>query len=228
MPSEHFKFGGGAAATALNPAVLLLILIVGLVVLLRPHRSVIIPFFAISILVPMDQVLLVGGLHFPMLRLLALFGIVRLIWEKSRSKRIFTGGMTKIDYALIAFVLSTAVAGVLLFREWGEIVYQFGEIYTAFGLYFLFRFLIRDKEDVQRMIRTFALIAPLIAAVMIWEVKTGTNPYAMLGGARSNFYAKLMARDDRFRAVGCFGGPITAGTFGAVVAPLFVLLWRGN
>jgi len=226
MPSEHFKFGGGAATTALNPIVFFLILIVGGIVLFRPYRSVIIPFFAISILVPMDQVLLVGSLHFPMLRLLALFGIVRLIREKSSSKKIFSGGMTKIDYVLISFVLSSAVAGIALFREWGEVVFQLGEIYTAFGLYFLFRFLIRDKDDFLRMVRTFAYIAPFIASIMIWEVQTGTNPYAMLGGARASFYANLLARDNRFRAVGCFGGPITAGTFGAMVAPLFVLLWR--
>jgi hypothetical protein len=48
----------------------------------------------------------------------------------------------------------------------------------------------------------------------------------MLGGANSSFYAKLMERDNRFRAVGCFGGPITAGTFGAIVLPLFYILWR--
>ncbi|HEX3107153.1 MAG TPA: hypothetical protein VHQ22_22155 [Terriglobales bacterium] len=226
MPTEHFKFGGGAATTALNPIVFFLILIVGGIVLFRPYRSVIIPFFAVSILVPMDQVLLVGSLHFPMLRLLALFGIVRLIREKSSSKKIFSGGMTKIDYVLISFVLSSAVAGIALFREWGEVVFQLGEIYTAFGLYFLFRFLIRDKDDFLRMVRTFAYIAPFIASIMIWEVQTGTNPYAMLGGARASFYANLLARDNRFRAVGCFGGPITAGTFGAMVAPLFVLLWR--
>jgi hypothetical protein len=227
MPPKHLKFGGGTAGTILNPAVLLVILIVGMIILFRPRRKVIAPFIVASILIPMDQVLVIGGLHFPMLRLLALFGIVRLIREKvSKKAHIFSGGITKIDIAVISFAISTAIAGVLLFRESGAVIFQFGEVYSVFGLYFLFRFLIRDREDVGRMIWALALIAPIIAGIMFWEVRTGTNPYAMLGGARSSFYANLMERDNRFRAVGCFGGPITAGTFGAIVAPLFVLLWR--
>jgi len=215
------------SGTVLNPIVLLAILIVGAIILFRPHSKVIIPFFAASILIPIDQVLVIGGLHFPMLRVLALFGIIRLIKAKiSSGARIFSGGVTKIDVAVISFAVSTAVAGILLFRESGAAIFQFGEIYTAFGLYFLLRFLIRDKEDVLRMIRTFAMLAPFIACIMVWEVKTGTNPYAMLGGFRASHYANLEERDNRFRAMGCFGHSILAGTFGAIVLPLFVLLWR--
>ena len=57
---------------------------------------------------------------------------------------------------------------------------------------------------------------------MFWEIQTGHNPYALLGGAKAKLYANILERDNRFRAMGCFGGPITAGTFGAIVAPLFV------
>jgi hypothetical protein len=60
---------------------------------------------------------------------------------------------------------------------------------------------------------------------MAWEFVTGHNPYALLGGARAASYATLLQRDDRFRALGCFGHPILAGTFGAILIPLFVLLW---
>jgi hypothetical protein len=226
MPPEHLKFGGGIASTVLNPFVFVLVLIVGVVILFRPYKAVIVPFFATSILIPIDQVLVIGGLHFSMLRLLALFGIVRLIRAKSSGDRIFSGRINNIDRAVIAFAISAAVAGVLLFREWGAVIFQFGEIYSAFGLYFLLRFLIRDKDDIFRMIRTFALIAAFIACIMAWEVKTGTNPYSMLGGFRSSHYANLEERDNRFRAMGCFGHPLLAGTFGAIILPLFVLLWR--
>src|SRR6202044_2560632 len=49
--------------------------------------------------------------------------------------------------------------------------------------------------------------------------------YAMLGGARAFVYSSLAARDDRFCAQGPFGHSILAGTFGAIVMPLFVALW---
>src|SRR5208282_1080478 len=59
-----------------------------------------------------------------------------------------------------------------------------------------------------------------------WEMATGHNPYAVLEGAQASFYDTLMQRADRFRATGCFAHPILAGTFGAILIPLFVLLWR--
>jgi len=63
---------------------------------------------------------------------------------------------------------------------------------------------------------------------MSYEQATGTNPYyAYLGGAHASWYSSLLERGDRFRAVGCFGHPILAGTFGAISLPLFAGLgWR--
>ena len=227
MEPQHLRFGGGEAHTVLSPFVLILVLLVGVVILIRLRGRIIAPFVAASILVPMDQVLVIGGLHFPILRVLVLFGIARLVKDKISSKcRIFSGGINGIDVAVILFTLFTALAGVLLFQEMGALIFQLGAIYTTFGLYFFLRFLIRDKEDVLTMIRALVYVATFIAVIMTWEFITGHNPYAWLGGARSSFYENLMARDDRFRASGCFGHPILAGTFGAILLPLFVLLWR--
>ncbi|PYY16524.1 MAG: hypothetical protein DMG61_04175 [Acidobacteria bacterium] len=224
---KNLKFGGGVADTVLNPAVLAVVVAVGLIILFQPRKKLIGPLVATSILIPMDQVLVLGGLHFPMLRLLALFGIVRLIREKVSSKaKIFTGGINKIDISVIGLVLFTAVAGILLFREGGEVVFQLGEIYSAFGVYFLLRFLIREKEDVIRAIRTFAFVSIFVSTIMTWEIKTRHNPYALLGGSRANYYATVEERDDKPRATGCFGHPILAGSFAAMMIPLFVLLWR--
>jgi hypothetical protein len=229
LQPKNFKFGGGVADTILNPAVLIVILIIGVLILVWPRKKIIGPFIAAALLIPMDQVLVLGGLHFPMLRLLALFGIARLVRERFVAKhRIFAGGINKIDLSLILFTLFTAIAGVLLFRESGELIYQIGNIYTVFGLYFLLRFLLRDESDVLRLVRTFVLCAIPIALVMTWEAVTGHNPYAVLGGARASVYAISEARSGRFRAQGSFGNSILAGTFGAILLPLSVLLWRSG
>ena len=161
-----------------------------------------------------------------MLRLLALFGMVRMVRDKVSSKRpVFSHGMNRIDWAVILLTVLTAVNGVLLFQEFAAAFNQLGNLYTVFGVYFLLRFLIRDEEDVLRAIQTLACIAAIVAAVMTYEVATGHNPYAMLGGAQVANYASLEMRDDRFRAQGPFGHSILAGTFGAVLMPLFVGLW---
>lgn len=228
MEPKHLRFGGGTADSILNPAVLGLALIVGILILVWPRKRILPLFLVASILIPMDQVLVLAGVHFPMLRLFTLFGIARLIREKIAGRRIFAGGLNRLDWAVILLTLFIAVDAVALFREVGALIYQLGNIYTVFGIYFLLRFLVRDEQDILRMIRTLAYIALVVAIVMAYERVTGHNPYALLGGANASFYANVLVRDDRFRATGCFGQPILAGTFGAILVPLFVFLWRSN
>jgi hypothetical protein len=174
----------------------------------------------------MDQVLLIGPAHFPMLRVLILFGIIRMAKEKLTSKlRVFSGGINAIDIAVILLTVVTALNGVLLFQESGAVIYQLGTGYTVLGVYFLLRSLIRDERDIVTAIQTLAWISLPIAMVMAYERGTGHNPYALLGGAQAQAFANLMQRDGKLRATGCFSHPILAGTFGAVLVPLFVTLW---
>jgi hypothetical protein len=227
LEPKNLRFGGGVADTVLNPAVLIFVLIAGVLICVLPRRKAMVPFLVASILIPLDQVILIGPMHFPMLRLLILFGAARIFRDRNTSRyKIFSGGLNKIDLAVILLTVFTAVNGILLFQESGAVIFQLGNLYTVFGIYFLLRFLIRDDDDILLMIRTLACIAAFVAVIMALEVQTGHNPYAILGGARAESYASLMQRDDRFRALGCFGHPILAGTFGAILVPLFVILWR--
>jgi len=223
---QNLRFGGGVSDTILNPAVLVVILIAGALICFWPRRRAIVPFLLASILIPEDQVLLIGSLHFPMLRLLVLFGFIRIMKDKVFSKaRIFSGGVNKIDIAVILLTVFIALNSILLFQESGAVVNQLGNLYTVFGVYFLLRFLIRDEEDIVRVIQTFAWVAAIVAVIMTYEASTGHNPYAMLGGARAAEFASLAARGDRFRAEGPFAHSILAGTFGAVLVPFFIALW---
>jgi hypothetical protein len=222
----NLRFGGGVAENMFNPLVLALVLFAGILVLVCPRSKAIVAFLVTSMLVPKDQILLIGGLHFPMLRVLVLFGIARILREKASSKRrLFCGGINRIDIALILLTIFIALDGVLLFQESGALINQLGNLYTVFGTYFLLRFLIRDEADVVRAIETFAWIAAICAVIMVYELSTGHNPYALLGGAQAANYASLAARSHQFRAQGPFEHSILAGTFGAVLLPLFVALW---
>lgn len=223
---QNLKFGGGVAGSVFSPAILALVLMAGVLLLIWPRQKAAIIFLAASLLIPMDQVVLIGPAHFPMLRILILFGIVRMAKARSASgSRILSGGINRIDISIILLTIFTALNGILLFRVSAEVVNQLGNIYTAFGAYFLLRFLIRDEADVLRTIQTFAWVAAAVALIMVYELSTGHNPYAMLGGARAAVFASLTARGERFRAQGPFSHSILAGTFGAVLLPLFVALW---
>lgn len=227
MIPQNLRFGGGVGETFLSPLVLLAVVIAGIVICVSSRRNVVVAFLAASILIPPDQVLLVGTVHFPMLRILALFGLARILRGKFLGKeQIFSGGINSIDKAVIALTLFTLINGVLLWRIWGQFIFQLGSLCDAFGLYFLLRFLIRDLDDVTRTIKVLACVAGVVALLMGYEQATGKNLlYATLGGARASVLGSAIVRDEHLRAAGPFGHPILAGTFGGILLPLFVGLW---
>jgi hypothetical protein len=221
---EHLRYGGGVSGTIFSPVVAIVLLLAAVLICILPRNKAIIPFLIPSILIPGDQILVLGGLHFYPLRILILFGLMRIFIIKGRGDwSVFSGGLNKVDKAMILFTLTCAVAGVLLFRDVQAAIFQVGEIYSAFGAYFLLRCLIRNQDDVLLTIRTLGFIVVFLAGVMVCEQLTnGWNPYSLLGGARG---AWSMERDGAIRAMGSFGQPLLAGTFGAVAVPLFVGLW---
>ena len=112
MERELLKFGGGPSETVVNPVVLALVLIAGVLMLVLPRNRAIIPFLTAAILIPTDQVIVIGSLHFMMLRVLLLFGLV-LIFRNSTSLKggVFSGGINKIDWAVILCTLFTGSPG---------------------------------------------------------------------------------------------------------------------
>lgn len=227
MVPEHLRYGGGVSASVFNPTIAVVLVIVGVLMWVLPQKKVIVPFLLASILIPYDQILVVAGFHFPPLRILLFFGMVRIFFLKGRGNwTIFSGGQNGIDKALILLTIVTGVAGVLLFQTGQATAYEFGEAYSALGTYFLLRCLVRDQDDVIRIIRILCLIVVVLGGVMVFEQLTrGWNPYALLGGARARAFATDMGRDGRVRAMGSFSQPILAGTFAAVVLPMAWGLW---
>ena len=212
MGGANLSFGGGVASTVLHPAVLFAVVIAAVLMWALPRTKILIPFLAAGILIPMDQVVVIGPAHFSMLRLLVLAGLLRIFTLKATSRlQIFSGGISKLDLAVVFLTITSGITGVLLWQDSGMVIYQLGEMYTIIGLYAILRFLIREQADVERAVRVLACIAIGIAVLMLYEQMTGWNPYALLGGARSWAYDKVMERDGRFRAMG-YLSPIPAGT----------------
>lgn len=227
---KQMAFGGGVTGSVFSPVALAAIVLAGILMLVLPREKAIIPFFAGAILIPIDQILLIGPLHFPMLRVLLIFGFARIFWAKvSGTDPVFSGGMNAIDKAMLVLSAFTAVDGVLLWREAGALVFQLGNMYTTLGVYFVLRFLIRDEQDVRRTLRVWAIVTVAIAAIMVGEQLTGKNfLYMAIGGVHANLAEEVNMRDGSIRATGSFAHPILAGTFGGFSLPLFVGLWWRN
>ncbi|MGH9717540.1 MAG: hypothetical protein ACRD4R_12555 [Candidatus Acidiferrales bacterium] len=225
MQPKDLNFGGGAADSAVYLPILVLVLVAGVLICVLPRRKAIAPFLAAGILVPFNQVLVLGGAHFQMIRLLAVFGFVRILWAKFSGKdKIFSGGMNGIDWAVIVLTIFTLIDGALLWQSQAEMVFQVGSLITVLGVYFLARHLLQDWDDVRQALKVLACVIVPIALLMVYEHITGDNPYyGLIGGAR-NFSAAI-GRADIFRARGVFAHPILAGAFGGFMMPLFVGWW---
>ena len=177
MIPENLRFGGGVSDTILNPVVALIIVLAGVLMIILPQRKAIVPFLLASLLIPSDQVLVLAGLHFPLMRMLIVFGILRIFIIRGPGEwSVFSGGLNRIDKSLILFSVVSAVAGVLLFRNGQAILFELGKLYSAFGVYFLLRCVIRNHEDVVRVIRALAFIVVALGVVMIFERISGHNP----------------------------------------------------
>jgi len=214
---------GGAGATNVHPAVMIAYVLVAVLMLGLPRKYAVSVFVAATLLIPMDQVFVIGALHFQTPRILIALGWIRLLMTKSSVKGGFLPyGLTMIDKVVALCVFFNALDFVLLWREMDAVTNQLGSVYSILGTYFLLRFFIRNEEDVLRTIRTLAYVAVPLALMMTSEFVTEHSSLAFLGGGMRSH---LIRREHGIRAMASFQHPITAGVFGAITFPLFVGLW---
>jgi hypothetical protein len=123
----------------------------------------------------------------------------------------------------VAFAIVTTVAPIIRLGAWQE---QVGSAYNILLSYFVFRCLITSWEEIQDLLPKLAILIIPLALCMIYEARTGTNIFNAMGGQGEEW-----TRDARFRCMGSFRSPHSAGIFGATLMPLFVCLiarrtWR--
>ena len=223
MPSLT-RFGGGPEPYV-HPLVLCAVLAAAALILLLPRRHVVVPLLAASILIPFDQVVLIGPLHWTMLRVLVLLGWVRVLAGALARQRLLSNGLNAVDKTLILWAGISAFNIVLLWHSSAAFINQLGALYNAIGIYFLLRCLIRDEEDAQRAIRTVTALGVAVAGMMLLEQTGGDKFYAVLRSGAQETGRTLWGRMGALRAVAGFGNPVSAGVFGATLMPLSLALW---
>jgi len=217
----NFRFGGGSAETMLNPAVAVVMILAIVAMFLLRRKYVIVPLLLTAFLTPYGEVVVVGGVHFPVYRILVLFALVRVLFLRCTSKGgAAAGGFNSIDWAFALSYTFGAVNFVLLYMEMPALINKLGGFVDTMGGYFILRLLIQDAEDVRRVLKVFAAVATIMAVTMVGEKATRQNVFQYIGGF------PLEIREGTIRSHGAFESSILAGTFGAAVFPLFVGLWK--
>jgi hypothetical protein len=222
MGATHYFGAGGETNFTLATLVVLVLFVV--LILILPRRSAFIPVLVAAILVPSGEQIVVGGLHFPPLRIVLLVGWVRLCWLRSNTGRA-SFRWTIFDRIVLAYCIANALMFCLLWQDVGALVNRFGFLWNALGVYFFMRWMVRDGRDLDRVSKTLTYIAMLLAVCMIREQMTGRNVFSLLGGV-----PELTAiRDGHLRSQGPFAHTLIAGTMGAILFPLsFGLWWQGG
>lgn len=208
---------GGYGETDIHPIALVSILISGVLILLLPRRYVIIPIIFMAVLIPMQQRVVLGGLNFMIIRIMIMFAYIRIILRSEFN----LVKLNSIDKVVILWVVASVVSYTLLWQTGGAFINRLGFAYNAFGIYFLFRILVLNLEDIDRVIRTLTIVSVLVAICMLIEQETRRNIFFIFGGVPE--FTQLRAGN--LRAQGAFTHPILAGMFGATLMPLFVSLW---
>jgi hypothetical protein len=205
-------------ATNINFIGFIFTVVMGMLMFFLPRRLAYAPLAIMGCYITLGQMVNIVGLHFTVMRIVVLFGWLRLIIRGELTPRL---KLNSIDKTVICWVTVNFVAYLVSYGTWEAFVSRLGFAYNALGMYFLFRFLIRDLDDINATIKGLAIVIVPLAILMVAEASTSRNVFSIFGGV-GEF---SMFREDKFRAQGSFTHPIMAGTFGATLVPLFVSLW---
>jgi hypothetical protein len=220
MEPEHWRFGGGAADTMLTPAVAVGMLIIIALIFILPRNKVITPFLLGCFTIPLGQVVVLAGLHFMVLRILIIAGLIRRAISGGASPPgKFPGGFTGVDGMVILWVVTIQTLVTLQWMEMQSFIKNLGDFLDLFGGYLVVRYFIPDGETVRRAIKALAVVAVIQGFCMLNEHISHVNLFGYIGGI-----SWLNVRDGKIRSEGVLGS-ISGGAFGAALIPLFLGLW---
>jgi hypothetical protein len=216
-------FGGGSSQSVLHPIVLVGLILCGVLTFLLPRKYCVVPLILGLMIIPSGQNVVFGGFHLYTNRIFVSFGLMRMVMEKlSSNEPLVPGGFGTLDKLFMTWGIYRVLAVFIQYRQWGPMPNQFSFLWLAFGGYFLLRWLIRDDEDVLRLLKVFAVVALVAAVGMLYESVVKQNLFGLLGGVR--LYPEI--RNGRVRATGMFQHALLAGAFGGMMFPLFLWLWK--
>lgn len=199
-----------------NPFAFLFLIVASLVVLGSSRRNAVAAILTTAAFIPLGQQIEIAGLHVYFLRILILVGLCRLFMRhETVGFRLTTVDKFFIGWVMVGFVCE-------LMR--GASAQTFGAVYDTMGVYFIIRFLTKEKEDIVSHLRILAVAGIIIGICMTWETIKHQDLFYVFGGVPK----VPMERDGRFRAQGPFLQPILAGTFGATLFPLMIGLWQNG
>lgn len=206
-----------ANQTELHPVGLAAVIVLGLVMLLVPRRYAIVPFLIMACFVASRQRIVVFTLDFNLLRVLVLFGWMRILLRAETIGFVWKS----LDTVFLLWAISSTTAYTFLYGTTAALINRLGFMFDAAGMYFLFRVLIRNWDDVFAIMYAVIIISVPVALAFLFEKQTGRNVFSIFGGVPEF----TVIRQGKLRCQGAFAHPILAGCFWASLAPVIAACW---
>src|SRR5271163_726728 len=218
MQPKNLFFGGGGG-TMLHPLVAVWTLIAIIFILTLPRKQAIVPFLLAFFMTPVEQVLLLGPLHFPVLRILIFVACGRAIAQGGKTREgKFPGGFNRIDKVVVLWISSMLVIGCLQWMDGQAFIKLVGDFLDSLGGYIAVRYFIPDRDTVRRALQALGLICVIHGVCMMSEQRTHHNVFDFLGAHDPTL------RNGKWRSEGVLG-TLFGGTFSGVLIPPFFWLW---
>jgi hypothetical protein len=202
----------------MNPLGLTLTTVLSILILALPRAWAPCMLIIGALSMTVGQMVLIGPFHFTAIRVLLFFGIIRILIRKERPST----SLNYIDKWFIAWVATNAIMFIICRASFAAFVNRLGFAYNALGYYFFFRCTVWNIEEINRLIRTAAIMASIVAIGMFIEKITQRSIYAIFGGIYDNIGTESWVRNGRVRCQGPFTISILAGSFGATLFPLMM------
>jgi len=182
-----------------------------------PRTWAVLPMLVMACFVSSAQRFVIATLDFDFLRILVLFGALRVLVQHEAAGFRWC----RLDTAVILWGLSSALFYTVRLGTVAAFVNRLGFCFDAIGMYLLFRCLIRSWQDLDGVVRGFLWISIPLAALFLVERATGRNMFSIFGGV-----PEITAiREGRLRCQGAYAHAILAGCFWAPILPLLVVRW---
>lgn len=203
--------------TTIHPLALVMTIVCALIMLTVQRKYAVIPMLFLACFVAPAQRIVIFTLDFNLLRVMVLAGWLRVSLKQETDEFVWK----TLDKVMIAWAVSGAIAYVLLRGTTAAFIYKLGSMFDGIGMYFLFRCLVRDMEDVKQIVIGLAYLSLPVAVFLYFEKQSGHNMFAVFGGV-----SEITAiREGKLRAQGAFAHSILAGCFWVTQLPLFLALW---
>lgn len=188
-----------------------------LMLLMGRRRNAMLPLLLVVSLLSLSQRVVVGGLDFNFLRLMVVVGIVRVVVRNEwRAVKLH-----ELDYAFVLSVFYGYGMSALRVGTASYFVSRLGNMFDAFGIYFLCRTLIRDWRDLDQLGKGFSLVTLVLAIPFLIEWQTSRNYFSIFGGV-SEF---TVLHHGEMRAKGAFAHGLVAGCFIVTLFPFAFVRW---